>query len=397
MAYDMNLWALKTIAPFIMLSEIRILSVQYVIDSWDHFTKALLLFFFPTDNMIKNFEATVATNRVATESLNSKLVEVNLELKLKEDEIKRLITIQENLGKEKSDIQFCSDDLAKRLDTSLLEIKKFEAVVHMLGIQLIELDKQSLNFLDKFDQLNLLYDSCFKLVQQERDLAAKHAQKQHDQLHNKLLCIKSEKNALELVNQELNNKVTELQKVQESVMVQLSEECQMARERIQKLESEAETLVTKKIETEILVSKLEVQIDTLSESSKSSENKMVCTFFNSPMLLIACIFSLLSLFFNILQQNLLLKISELETENKDNTEKLQAQLQKKVEQMDTLQKESETYDQRVNLLEKQVDELHDILEEKEQIILQYNEKEKELEEKIAKVLETALVYHYVES
>ncbi|XP_015885402.2 synaptonemal complex protein 1 [Ziziphus jujuba] len=309
------------------------------------------------DNMIKNFEATLATNRVATESLNSKLVEVNLELKLKEDEIKHLITIQENLEKEKSDIKFCSDDLAKRLDTSLLEIKNFEAVVHMLGIQLVELDRQSLNFLDKFDRLNLLYDSCFKLVQQERDLAAKHAQKQHDQLHDKFLCIKSENNALELVNQELNNKVTELQKVQESVMIQLSEECQMARERIQKLESEAKTLVSKKIETEMLVSKLEVQIDTLSESSRSSENQM---------------------------QDLLLKISELETENKDNIEKLQAQLQKKVEEIDTLQKKSEKYEQRVNLLEKQVDELHDILEEKEQLILQYNEKEKELEEKITK-------------
>lgn len=115
------------------------------------------------------------------------------------------------------------------------------------------------------------------------------------------------------------------------------------------------------------------------------------------MLLLACIISLLSLFFNILQQDLLLKISELETENKDNIEKLQAQLQKKVEEIDTLQKKSEKYEQRVNLLEKQVDELHDILEEKEQLILQYNEKEKELEEKITKVLETAFVYNHLES
>ncbi|KAF3445822.1 hypothetical protein FNV43_RR10999 [Rhamnella rubrinervis] len=309
------------------------------------------------DNMIKNFEATVATNRVATESLNSRLVEVNHELKLKEDEIKRLTTIQDNLEKEKSDIQFCSDDLAKRLESSLLEIKNFEAVIHMLAIQLVELDKRSVNFLDKFDQLNLLYDSCFKLVQQERDLATVRAQKQHDQLHDKFLCTNLEKDALQLVNQELNNKVSELQKVQESVMSQLSEECQMARERIQKLESEAETLVSKKIETEMLVSTLKLQIDTLSESSRSSENKM---------------------------QDLLQKISELETLNKDNKETLQAQLQKKVEEMHTLKRESEKREQRVNLLEKQVNELHDILEEKEQLILQYNEHEKELEEKITK-------------
>lgn len=90
------------------------------------------------------------------------------------------------------------------------------------------------------------------------------------------------------------------------------------------------------------------------------------------------------------------KISELETDNKDNEEKLQAQLQKKVEEMHTLQKVSEKHEQRVNLLEKQVDELHDILEEKEQLILQYNEHEKELEEKTTKVLKGALVYCYVE-
>ena len=61
----------------------------------------------------------------------------------------------------------------------------------------------------------------------------------------------SEKDALQLVNQELNNKLIKLQKVQEYVMAHLSE-----------------TLVSKKIETEMLVSKLEEKIDTLSEKFK---------------------------------------------------------------------------------------------------------------------------------
>jgi hypothetical protein len=83
---------------------------------------------------------------------------------------------------------------------------------------------------------------------------------------------------LQLVNQELNNKLIELQKFQESVTAQLSEECRLAGERNQKLAYEAETLVLKKIETDMLVSELEEKIDTLSESSRSSENKMVCNF-----------------------------------------------------------------------------------------------------------------------
>lgn len=44
------------------------------------------------DDRIKNFIAILATNRLATESLNTKLGEVDLELKSKEEEIKRLIT-----------------------------------------------------------------------------------------------------------------------------------------------------------------------------------------------------------------------------------------------------------------------------------------------------------------
>ena len=104
--------------------------------------------------MIKNFEETLATNRMATESLNTKLGEVHLELKLKEDEIRRLITAQENLETEQRNLHLSKDDLVKRLDMSVLEMKKMknlEGFVHVLDAHLAELDRQSLNFLQKFD------------------------------------------------------------------------------------------------------------------------------------------------------------------------------------------------------------------------------------------------------
>ncbi|KAL6176652.1 hypothetical protein ACLB2K_053285 [Fragaria x ananassa] len=226
------------------------------------------------DAMIKNFEETLATNRLATESLNTKLGEVHLELKLKEDKIRRLMTAQENSETEKHDLHLSNDDLVKRLDMSVLEIKTLK-----------------------------------------------------------------------------NN--------QESIMTQLSEESRTARERIQKLESETEALVSKKIEAQKLVSDLELQIDSLSESSRSSENKM---------------------------QNLLIKISALETENNDNTEKLQAEIQKKAEQIDGLPKEGETHERHVDLMDKQVSQLHSTLEEKEQLVVQYKEREKNLEEQITEAI-----------
>ncbi|KAK9939109.1 hypothetical protein M0R45_015817 [Rubus argutus] len=185
--------------------------------------------------------------------------------------------------------------------------------------------------------------------------SAKLAKRQYDQLHDRFLNLKSEKDAIQLVNQELNNKVMELQKIQESVMVQRSMECHIARERIQKLESEAEALVSKKIETEKLVSELELHIVSLSESSRSYENKM---------------------------QDLLLKISALETENKDNAKKLQPEIWKKVEQIDSLLKEGETHEQHVDLMDKQVSQLHITQGENEQLIQQYKEREENLEEEI---------------
>lgn len=338
--------------------------------------------------MIKNFETTIETSRLATENLSSKLGKLKLELKLKEDQISHLLTIKENLEREKTDVQLLKDGLATRLDISLLEIKKLESLIHVLGSLLTEVDKQSLAFLDKFDQLSALYDSCFKLVQQEKDLAAMHAQRQYDQLHHKFLQITSEKDALRLVNQELNNKVTELQKALESMMAQFSEEGQKAGERIQKLESEAEILVSKKIETEKLVSNLQLQIETLSEASRSSENKMVCKFFSNLFLKIsACKVSILSAFFNISQQDLQLKISALENENEKITEKLQEEMQKKMEEIDALQKEGEKRGEHIDSLEKQVEQLHNVLEEKDQLILHHKERETKLEEQITEVLE----------
>ncbi|XVF36717.1 hypothetical protein REPUB_Repub19eG0082100 [Reevesia pubescens] len=311
------------------------------------------------DALIKKFEAAVAANKQAAESLNSKMGEVQLELRSKEDEIKCLLTTQENLEKEKSDLLLSNDEFAKKLSTSLQEIKYLEGFVAVLAAQLVELDKQNLTFTDKFDELNSLYDACFKLVQLERDLAAKHAQKKYEQLHDKFLCLTSERDALKLVNQELNSKIIELQKAQKSVMAHLSEECHLAGERIQKLESEAESLVSKKIEAEKLVSELEEKISTLSESSRSSENKM---------------------------QDLLLKISALEIENKDNTEKMQAEIQGKTEEIDNLEKKCEKHEVQVDSLEKQVGQLQAMLEENEQLILQYKEREKKLEDQISENL-----------
>ena len=78
-------------------------------------------------------------------------------------------------------------------------------------------------------------------------------------------------------------------------------------------------------------------------------------------------------------------------ENKDNSEKLQSEIQKKVEEMDILQRESEKSKQHVDLLEKEVNQLHDLLEEKDQFILQCEEREKKLEDHVKEVLKSSYI------
>ncbi|XP_020228153.1 synaptonemal complex protein 1 [Cajanus cajan] len=144
-------------------------------------------------------------------------------------------------------------------------------------------------------------------------------------------------------------------KVQESTAAQLTENSRLAAERIQSLESEAETLISKKKEAEVLITKLEEKAEFLLESSRSSENQV---------------------------QGLLLKVSALETENKENTERLQAEILNKSEEIDTLQKERMKQDQHADSLDKEVIQLHNVLEEKDKCILHYKQQEKKLEDQI---------------
>ncbi|XP_057469246.1 synaptonemal complex protein 1-like isoform X2 [Actinidia eriantha] len=310
------------------------------------------------DVMIKHLEATVATNRLDMECLNSKMEELHTDLRFKEDDLKHLRISEEILEREKRDLLSSNENFASKLDTALQEISNLEGFANLLAEKLNKLDKQSLTFSDKVVQLNSLYDSWFKLVQEEKDLTSKCAKKQYDQLYNQSLHVTSGKNAIQLVNQELNNKIIELQKGQEFAMVQHIEECCLAEDRIRMLESEVESLLSRKSEMELLVTKSEEKINTLSESSRLSKSKM---------------------------QDLLLKFSALESESKVSTEKLQEEMQKKVEELDILQRDMYKHEQHVDLLEKQVSLLQTTIEEKEQLILRYKDKEKELEDQKAEV------------
>jgi septal ring factor EnvC (AmiA/AmiB activator) len=90
---------------------------------------------------------------------------------------------------------------------------------------------------------------------------------------------------------------------------------------------------------------------------------------------------------NALQQGLQLKISALETESKENMERMQEDILKKSEEIDVLQKERMKIEQNVDSFDKEVLQLRNVLEEKDQCIMQHKEQEKKLEDQITEVLE----------
>ncbi|XP_009614522.1 synaptonemal complex protein 1 [Nicotiana tabacum] len=310
------------------------------------------------DATIKEFEATVAANGLAVENLKSKLEELHLESRLKEDELEDLRNVKKNLDKERSDLVSRNSNFAKQLDTSLQEIKNLNEFVNQMVIKFTHLDSQSLAFAEKIVQLNALFDAGFEMMREKGELAARHAQRKFDKLQDQYTSVISEKNSLKLANKDLKDKVSALQNEQECAMVQHAEESRLAEDRIRKLESEAELLLSKKMEMEVLISKLQENVVALSENSKLSENEM---------------------------QNLLVKLSEMETDNKDHIEKLQSDMQKKEDEIHILRKEIDKYTETVESLEKHVAEINNKLEEKDKLVQELQDRQKQLEAEREKI------------
>ena len=86
-----------------------------------------------------------------------------------------------------------------------------------------------------------------------------------------------------------------------------------------------------------------------------------------------------------MQQDFQKKYSESETENQESIRNLQSEIHKKEEDIDTLKLEIVKHEEHVDSVEKQLNELHSLLQEKEQAVLEFKEREKQLEDQRAEV------------
>ncbi|GER37763.1 myosin heavy chain-related protein [Striga asiatica] len=310
------------------------------------------------DGTMKQLEEDVAAKKLALESLTCNMEKLQLEMRVKEDDMLELSVSKENLERKNKDLLSSKHDFANRLQMALKEIKNLEDLVNLMLVKFRELEDQSLSFSQKVNQFNDSFDSYVKLAQQEKELISKCAQQKLDQIDNKRTSVISEKDALESLNQELNSKLLELQKEQEFSMVQHAEECRLTEEKIRKLEAEAENLVTKQTEMQSLIVTLEDNLKISAENSRSSDKNM---------------------------QDLLLKFSELENSSKGLTDELKADVLKKQDEIDLLQKEVEKSEENSLSLEKRISELEIALEEKDQLVVDLRTREKQLDDQKAEI------------
>lgn len=312
------------------------------------------------DIQIKRLEETIVNKGSDLVNLNYKFERLQLDFKSKEDDFNNVSCSKEKLENEKIDLLTCNQRFANKLDMALGEIKNLEHLVNILAVSLTELDNQSLTISDNFKQLSTSFDICFKLAQEGWDLGIQSSQRKYDQLHDRFVHATSEKDVLYLVNQVLRRKVNDFQKEREFTMVQHAEECRIAGERILALETKAEGLLSRKNDMESLITGLEEKLNSTAKNAELSEKRM---------------------------QESILKISEIEIGHKDNCEKLQEEIQKKEEDIDILKKEIEKHEQSLESQEKKLNQFEIISEERDRLIQQQNEKDKELEDEKTKFQE----------
>ncbi|KAF8714919.1 hypothetical protein HU200_027457 [Digitaria exilis] len=305
------------------------------------------------DSLIKQLEGSVDENKSRLICLDSRLQCMEQELKLKDDVC---ISLKENLASSESE----KNILELRNQGCILEIEKLckdnKDLNELLGsfmAKVTELDKEHASMSGHMSRLLRSFERFYEMTQEEKMLVARSSKDKFEHLQQQYVDLSSENNALKIEIEELKSRIIELQKTQEIVMVQHVEECQVAEDKIRRLESEAEISASNINRLEKLASELQGRIQKLLEDSTLAENH---------------------------KQELLEKISKLESDNQELQGQVQSIIEEKSNNAESLQGEITKRDQQVDTLENQINQLRCVLNEKEQLYCCSLEREKILED-----------------
>ncbi|KAJ0256599.1 hypothetical protein HA466_0095340 [Hirschfeldia incana] len=303
------------------------------------------------------FESKFSTSAEAIDSLKQQMQDLSLRLRAAEENIKsREKELEElRLEKEQRENSYLSEQcktasLLNEKDVMITNseaaIAEAKANIQNLNFQIV---KVRLELTSKEDEAKCLVGVKEKLEQEKKDI-----QTSADNLYEKLVSSDEEVKKLEGFVHSLATELVELDKKNLAFMgnfdklnalygthlLLLQKDKDLASDRAQRLFNQ--------LQGEFLT------VTFQKEALQASENKT---------------------------EELMLKLSSSEFESKENYEKLHADAQRKAEEMEILQRESQSNQLRVDSLSEEVNQLKSVIEEKELCIQQCKENEKKLDQK----------------
>jgi uncharacterized protein (DUF3084 family) len=220
-------------------------------------------------------EVSVEENKARLLCADSRLQCMEQELKLKQDVCAGL---KENLAsaeKEKSDLELRNQGYSLEMERLSKDNKDANALLRSFMAKVAELDKEHASMSNHVSRLLSSFEKYYGMVQEEKMLITRSAKDKLEHLQNQFVNLTSENIGLKIEIGELKSRITELQKTQEIVMVQHVEECQVAEDKIRRLESEAEISASNVNRLEHLSSELQGRVQKLLEDSTLAENQKV--------------------------------------------------------------------------------------------------------------------------
>jgi DNA repair exonuclease SbcCD ATPase subunit len=198
------------------------------------------------------------------------------ELKLKEDVC---ISLKGNLASsesEKNSLELMNKGYILETEKLCQDNKDLKELLSSFMVKVNELDKEHASVSSHVSRLISSFERFYEMAQEEKMLMARSSKDKFEHLRSQYVDLTPENNALKTEIEELLSRLIELQTTKEIVMVQYVEECQVAEDKIRRLESEAEVSASNINKLEKLASELQGRIQKLLEDSTLAENHKVC-------------------------------------------------------------------------------------------------------------------------
>ena len=228
------------------------------------------------DSLIKQLEGSVEENKSRLICIDSRLQCMEQELKLKDDVC---ISLKGNLASsasEKNSLELVNKGYILEIEKLCQDNKDLKELLSSFMVKVTELDKEHASVSSHVSRLISSFERFYEMAQEEKMLMTRSSKDKFEHLQSQYVDLTSENNALKTEIEELKSRLIELQRTQEIVMVQHVEECQVAEDKIRRLESEAEVSASNINQLEKLASELQGRIQKLLEDSTLAENHKVC-------------------------------------------------------------------------------------------------------------------------